>query len=37
VSGDTLRGMQVQDAAQLMTNWRCPVRLIEDVLGVTAN
>ncbi|MFC6654912.1 hypothetical protein ACFQEX_04900 [Roseibium salinum] len=37
VSVDTLRTMPVQKAAQTMVNWRCPTKMIEDVLGVTTN
>ena len=31
----TMRQMAVQEAAQLMANWRCPKDLIGSVLGVT--
>jgi hypothetical protein len=34
---DDFSSMQIQDAVQVMTNWRCPASLIEDVLGVTVN
>ncbi len=37
VSGEDFRRMEIGQAAQVMTNWRCPVRLIEEVLGVTVN
>ena len=35
VSPSELRAMPVQEAAQLMTSWRCPVPLIEDLLGIS--
>ena len=31
---DAFRRMPVQEAAQTMTNWRCPSQVIEDVLGI---
>jgi hypothetical protein len=37
VSVDNMRSMQIQEAVQVMTTWRCPASLIEDVLGVTVN
>ena len=37
VSVDAFRTMPVQEAAQTMVNWRCPAKMIEDVLGVTTN
>lgn len=35
VSVDLFSSMPLQDAAQLMTNWRCPSAVIETVLGVS--
>lgn len=35
VSVDAFRKLPVQEAAQTMTNWRCPAEMIESVLGIT--
>ena len=35
VQVDIFRSMLPQNAAQTMTNWRCPTNMIENVLGVS--
>ena len=37
VSVNAFRTMPVQEAAQTMVSWRCPAKMIEDVLGFTTN
>lgn len=37
VSQKLFRKMPLQQAAQLMSDWRCPAQLIESVLGVSIN
>lgn len=35
VSVDAFRKLPVEEAAQTMTNWRCPAAMIENVLGIS--
>lgn len=37
VSVEEFRNMPQQEAAQLMTNWRCPAGMIETTLGISVN
>ena len=34
---DAFRAMPVQEAAQTMVSWRCPTKMIEEVLGIETN